>query len=145
VYIGTPNKSAAEYSRVDWTTYQNMQLDAINADYKEISRKGNQVAKLLENAKVIRVTSPSGTDITMTVANRRAFVTAAVAGEQAKGGDSNILDRQASLPGGSVIIAPIESSPNGKIVTPKDVCQPYEYLTGATYVFKDGLQKLTEG
>jgi leucyl aminopeptidase (aminopeptidase T) len=138
VHIGVPSKSAAEYARVDWATYQNMQLDAINSDYKEISRKGNQLAKLLESAKLVKITSPSGTDITMTTAARRAFITAGVAGEQATGSASNILDRQAALPGGSVSIAPIEGSPNGKIVAPKDTCRPYEYLTGATYVFKDG-------
>lgn len=138
VDIGVPSKSAAEYSRVDWSTYQNMQWDAINADYKEIARKGNQLATVLENAKIIRITSPSGTNITMTMGNRKAFVNAGILKEQAKGSSSKFLDREASLPGGTVMVAPIESSANGQIVAPKDTCRPYEYLTGATYVFKDG-------
>jgi len=138
VHIGVPNKSAAEYSRVDWSTYQNMQWNGINADYQEVAKKGKQLATILENTKTIKITSPSGTDISMTAGNRKAFVTAGIVEQQAKGGSSGIMDRQAALPGGTVTIAPIESSPDGKIVVPKDTCRPYEYLTGATYVFKDG-------
>jgi hypothetical protein len=48
------------------------------------------------------------------------------------------MSRQASLPGGDLIIAPMESSANGRVFAPKDTCRPYEYLTGATYEFKNG-------
>ena len=137
VYIGVPNKKDAEYDRVDWSTYQNMQWDAINADYQEMMKKGNQLAKMLEDAKSIRISSPAGTDITMASGHRKAFVVAGILGERAKESGA-FLGRQASLPGGTVVIAPIESSANGKVVAPKDTCRPYEYLTGATYVFKDG-------
>ena len=43
VYIGVPNKKDAEYALVDWSTYQNMRWDAINADYQEMTKKGNQL------------------------------------------------------------------------------------------------------
>jgi len=137
VYIGVPNKKDAEYARVDWSTYQNMQWDAINADYQEMMKKGNQLAKMLEDAKSIRISSLAGTDITMASGHRKAFVNAGILGERAKESGA-LLGRQASLPGGTVVIVPIESSANGKVVAPKDTCRPYEYLTGATYVFKDG-------
>lgn len=137
VYIGVPNKKDAEYGRVDWSTYQNMQWDAINADYQEMTKKGNQLAKMLEDAKSIRISSLAGTDITMASGHRKAFVNAGILGERAKESGA-FLGRQASLPGGTVVIVPIESSANGKVVAPKDTCRPYEYLTGATYVFKDG-------
>ncbi len=137
VYIGVPNRKDAEYAQVDWETYRQMQWDAINADYKQIAEKGNQLAKLLENAKNVRITSPSGTDLTVALGNRKAFVNAGILGEQAKESGA-FLNRQASLPGGDVVVAPIENSANGKVVAPKDNCRPYEYLTGATYVFKDG-------
>ena len=137
VYIGVPNEKDAEYARVDWSTYQNMQWDAINTDYQEMTKKGNQLAKILEDAKSIRISSPAGTDITMAPAHRKAFVDAGILGERAKEGGA-FLGRQASLPGGTLVIAPIENSANGKVVAPKDTCRPYEYLTGAMYVFKDG-------
>src|ERR1039457_5851545 len=51
VYIGVRNKKDAEYDRVDWSTYQNMQWDAINADYQEMMKKGNKLAKRSEEKK----------------------------------------------------------------------------------------------
>ncbi len=137
LYIGVPNKKDAEYAQVSWATYQNMQWDAINADYQAIAKKGNQLAKLLENAKSVRITSPSGTNLTLSPGNRKAFVNAGILEERAKE-SAAFLNRQASLPGGDVAIAPIENSANGKVVALKDTCRPYEYLTGATYLFKDG-------
>jgi leucyl aminopeptidase (aminopeptidase T) len=137
VYIGVPNKKDAEYARMDWAVYQNMLWNAINANYQEISEKGNQLAKMLESANSIRITSPSGTDITMALGKRTAFVSAGLLEEQGNAGGP-FLARQTSLPGGTVIIAPLETSATGTVVAPKDTCLPYEYLIGATYVFKEG-------
>jgi leucyl aminopeptidase (aminopeptidase T) len=137
VYIGVPNRKDAEYARVDWATYEQMQWDAINADYKQIADKGNQLAKLLENAKSVRITSPSGTDLTVALGNRKAFLNVGILEEYPREGGA-FMSRQASLPGGDLIIAPMESSANGRVVAPKDTCRPYEYLTGATYEFQNG-------
>jgi leucyl aminopeptidase (aminopeptidase T) len=137
VYIGVPNKKDAEYARVDWTVYQNMLWDAINQNYQEISKKAEQLAKLLQGAKSIRITSPSGTDITMALGGRTAFVSAGLLGEHGNVGGP-FLARQTSLPGGTVVVAPLETSATGKVVAPKDTCRPYEYLTGATYIFQEG-------
>ena len=137
VNIGVPNKKDAEYARVDWAVYQNMLWDAINENYQAISKKGEQLAKLLQSAKSIRITSPSGTDITMALGNRTAFVSAGLLEEHGTAGGP-FLARQTSLPGGTVIVAPVEASATGTVVAPKDTCRPYEYLTGATYVFQEG-------
>jgi len=137
VYIGVPNKKDAEYARVDWATYQQMQWDAINADYKQIADKGEQLAKLLEKAKSVRITSSSGTDLTVELGNRKAFLNVGILEEHPRE-TSAFMSRLASLPGGDLIIAPMESSANGKVFAPKDTCRPYEYLTGATYEFKNG-------
>lgn len=138
VFVDVPNRRIAEYSRMDWTTYENMQWDAINADYSEIMRKGDQLAKLLETAKIIKISSPSGTDISLTVGNHKAFVNAGILGERATASGSTFVDRQIALPGGRVIVASLENSANGKVIAPKDTCRPYEYLTGANYVFENG-------
>jgi leucyl aminopeptidase (aminopeptidase T) len=137
VYIGVPNKKDAEYARMDWAVYQNMLWDAINANYQEISEKGDQLAKMLESANSIRITSPSGTDITMALGKRTAFVNAGILEEHGNAGGP-VLARQTSLPGGTVFVAPVETSATGTVVVPKDNCRPYEYLIGATYVFKEG-------
>lgn len=137
VYIGVPNRKDAEYARVDWATYQRMQWDAINADYKQIADQGDRLAKILENAKSVRITSPSGTDLTVELGNRKAFLNVGILEEHPRETGA-FMSRLASLPGGDLIIAPMESSANGKVFAPKDTCRPYEYLAGATYEFKNG-------
>jgi leucyl aminopeptidase (aminopeptidase T) len=134
--IGVPNQKDAEYARVDWTAYQNMLWDAINANYQEISSKGEKLAKLLENGKSIHITTPGGTDLTMVLGKRTAFVSAGLQ-QNGKPG-APYLARQTELPGGLVSVAPVETSANGKAVAPKDTCRPYEYLRGANYTFQAG-------
>jgi leucyl aminopeptidase (aminopeptidase T) len=137
VYIDVPNKKDAEYAQMDWVVYQNMLWNAINANYQEISDKGDRLAKMLESANSIRITSPSGTDITMALGKRTAFVSAGLLEEHGAAGEP-YMARQTSLPGGMVMVAPVETSATGTAVVPKDTCRPYEYLIGATYLFKEG-------
>ena len=137
VFIGVPTKTDADLVQVDWATYQQMIWNAINADYPQIADKGNQLKKILENGKTVKITSPTGTNLNFSLGKREAFVNAGMVAEQ-PAPDTPFLSRAASLPGGDLIVAPMESSANGKIVAPKDNCRPYEHLTGATYEFKNG-------
>lgn len=47
------------------------------------------------------------------------------------------LSRVASLPGGQVFFAPVETSASGTVVVPKARCR-YEPLTGVTFTFEQG-------
>jgi leucyl aminopeptidase (aminopeptidase T) len=58
-----------------------------------------------------------------------------VTAEKAK--STLFLERIASLPGGSVFFAPLETSANGKVVIPKMRCN-YEPMTGVVFEFKNG-------
>lgn len=136
VFIGVPDKNDATYAEVEWKIYQNMVWDAINADYTAISAKADALTKILDTGKAVHITSPAGTDITITLDGKRAYPNVGIPAH----GDQYI-SRQATLPGGDVIVVPAETSANGKVIAPKDVCEPYEYLTGATYTFQNG--KLT--
>ena len=133
VYIGVPNKYGATYAEVDWKTYQNMIWDAINADYTAIAAKAEALANMLEKGRSVHITSPVGTDVTIALDGKHAFSNV---GMPAHG--DQYMSRQASLPGGDITVVPVESSANGKVIAPKDVCEPYEYLTGATYIFQNG-------
>jgi len=136
VEISVPTRTNAELVQVDFAKYEKMQWEAINADYQQIAEKGNQLKSILARAKTVKVTSSSGTNFTFSVGNRPIFVNAGIVKEAAPRGP--FLSRTASLPGGTVIFAPVETSASGKVVAPRDVCRPYERLRGATYEFKDG-------
>jgi len=136
VSIGYPTKDEAERNQVDFATYEKMHWDAVNADYGRIAEQGANIKKMLQGAKVIKVTSAKGTNFSFSVSGRTIFVDdGIVTAEKAK---SNLfLERIASLPGGSVFCAPLETSASGKVVIPKTRCK-YAPMTGVAFEFKNG-------
>lgn len=137
ISISVPGPHDAEYVQMEKAAYDKMQWDAINADYSQIVERGNQLKQLLSHAKSVKITSPTGTSFTLSPGGRPIFVNAGIAQPT----PGLIYGRRADLPGGLVAFAPLETSGNGKFVVPKDTCQPYEPLKGATYEFSNG--KLT--
>ncbi|HEX9973302.1 MAG TPA: aminopeptidase, partial [bacterium] len=136
VNIAYPTKEQAAINQLDFTAYEKMTWDAVNADYQQISQSGNKIKNMLQGAKKVKVTSPGGTNFSFSIGERSIFVNdGIVTEEEAKG--ALIFTRYASLPGGSVFLAPIESSANGKVVVPKNRCR-YAPLTGVSFEFKDG-------
>jgi len=136
VSIGYPTNDEAERNQVPFATYEKMHWDAVNADYGRIAEQGAKIKKMLEGAKVIKVTSAKGTNFSFSVGSGTIIMNdGIVTAEEAK---SNLfLERIASLPGGSVFCAPLESSANGKVVVPRTRCM-YEPMTGVAFEFRNG-------
>jgi len=136
VSIGYPTKEAAERNGLDFATYEKMHWDAVNADYGRIAEQGAKIKKMLQGAKMIKVTSAEGTNFSFSVGSRPILVDdGIVTAEKAK--SSLFLERIASLPGGSVFCAPLETSANGKVVVPRTRCR-FEPMTGIAFEFKKG-------
>src|ERR1700737_1025898 len=139
VSVGYPTRQDAASYHVRFDDFQRMHWDAVNADYTRIAQTAAALKTRLQGAKLVRITSPSGTDLRLTVGNRPIFVDEGiVTPEKAK--SKVFLDRVASLPGGSVFFAPMETSVNGRVVVPRDDCKR-KPLLGASYEFKN--EKLT--
>jgi leucyl aminopeptidase (aminopeptidase T) len=81
---------------------------AMTADYTEIRRIAERLADRLRRARLVRVTSPAGTDVTVTVEGRepRGWYTGIVR----KPGEIS------AFPGGEVSFPPVEGTSNGTIV-----------------------------
>src|SRR6266704_1610294 len=69
-----PTEERARSFRLDPATYINMVWGAIGADYQQISATGNALKKVLQGAKTVHITSPSGTNLTFAVGNRPIFI-----------------------------------------------------------------------
>ncbi|MBW1768994.1 MAG: aminopeptidase [Deltaproteobacteria bacterium] len=76
-------------------------------DFKEVREITARVAKVLNETSEIKVTSPAGTDVTLSVAGRRFFTL-----------DGYFQDEMgfAALPGGECPASPLEGTTNGSIV-----------------------------
>jgi aminopeptidase len=135
VFIGYPTPELARSLNIDSAALQKMHWAAVNADYQQISDKGNRLKDMLSGAKV-RVTSPSGTDLTFSVGNRPVILDDGIATEQ-KSKAKLVVARSISLPGGQVYVAPNETSANGKVAIPRTLCK-FQPLVNATFRLKDG-------
>jgi leucyl aminopeptidase (aminopeptidase T) len=135
-FIAYPSKQEAAENQLDFATLEGMHWKALNEDYQKISAHGAVLQRMLQGANEIRVTSPAGTDIRFSIGERKVFLDdGIVTAEDAK--QAMFLTRWASLPGGAVFTAPLETSANGRVVVPKHRCR-YQPMTGATYEFTDG-------
>jgi aminopeptidase len=82
-------------------------IRGMNADYNKISKLSLRLKKILETGKVIRVTSPSGTDITFSIKGRTAYASKGLFHKKGESGN---------LPTGETFLAPIEGTSNGIFV-----------------------------
>ncbi len=134
--ISYPTRERGASWGIEGQTYVTMMWNAIGADYQRIAQQGDALRDMLQGAKSVHVTSPSGTDVTFAVEGRPAFVDEGViTAEKAKG--KKFLARDVGLPGGTVFMAPLETSANGRVVVPRVQCR-FLTMTGVSFEFKDG-------
>lgn len=90
-------------------TEEMMVVGGIRADYQQVRRVTEKLARLLTEADVIRMTTPDGTDITM---RSRGRVAIAQSGFVTKPGELS------GLPDGEATLAPLEGVTEGVAVAP---------------------------
>jgi len=96
------------------------------ADYTKIHEECHKIAKLVDQANEVILTSPGGTDLKFSLEGRRALIDDGILAE--KGAFGN-------LPSGEVYSAPLEGTANGNLVVEKGWGTLTEDLT---LVFEDG-------
>ena len=136
VALSAPTEAEARQNGLDFRTYSEMQWAAIEADYAAIAEQGAALAERLRNGTEVRITSPSGTDLTFALADRTVFVDdGIVTPEEAESG--LFLERWITLPGGQVFTSIDETSAAGTVVVPKTRCQ-YQPMTGVRFDVEAG-------
>lgn len=82
-------------------------IRGMNADYKSIAARSIKLKKILEKGELVRVTSPSGTDITFSIKGRTAIASKGLFHKKGESGN---------LPTGETFLAPVEGTSNGIFV-----------------------------
>jgi len=103
----------------------------LSADYREIARRSDKLAAILTQGRSARVTTPAGTDITLSIEGRTAIAdTGLLTGRGAFG----------NLPAGEAFLAPVEGASEGIIVVDGSVgdsgalTEPITLVVEAGYV-----------
>lgn len=135
-YIDYPSPGAAEVAAMPYDTYARMQLAAIGTDPDAMAQSGSALEARFKQAKTLHLTSPAGTDLRLTLANRPGIIDA---GMLAPGAEKEklFIKRWVTLPGGNFTVAPTEASASGILVTPKDQCK-FQPVRDARYEFTSG-------
>ncbi|MBZ0183163.1 MAG: aminopeptidase [Melioribacteraceae bacterium] len=79
----------------------------LNADYKKIAALTLKLKKLMEKTKIVRVTAPNGTDITMDISKQKIIPSKGLFHKKGESGN---------LPTGEAFCAPVEGSAEGVFV-----------------------------
>lgn len=86
---------------------EDVMIRGLNADYKKIAALTIKLTDILTNTRIVKVTAPNGTDITMDISTRKGHASKGLF--HAKGESGN-------LPTGEAYIAPLEGKSNGVFV-----------------------------
>jgi leucyl aminopeptidase (aminopeptidase T) len=86
---------------------EEVMIRCMNADYHAIAQRTYQLCDLMRGTKVIRVTAPAGTDITMPIEGREPHASSGIFRERGQWGN---------LPTGEAYLAPLEGLSNGVVV-----------------------------
>jgi aminopeptidase len=138
-YLEYPSRAMADLVEMDYDRFARMQLAAIGTDPEAMARTGSALEAKLRNAVAVRITSPAGTDLKLTLAGRPGILDA---GMLSLGAEKEKLfaKRWFVLPGGNFGVAPRETSATGTLVIPKTRCK-FRPARDVRYEFSAG--KLT--
>jgi leucyl aminopeptidase (aminopeptidase T) len=115
---------------------EEMMLRTFLVNYNELSKYTKRVANAISNAKEVRLTSPSGTDVTLSFEGREALMIDGLSTERGS---------FSQLPAGLTGLAPVEGTANGQFVFdgsmyPEELTPRNDglILTPIKWVVKDG-------
>ena len=126
-------RAGARIASMPGITEDMMRVGGLTADYKQVAALTDKVAHILERAKKVRVTTPSGTDLTMSIEGRPPLADTGLYHKPGEWGN---------LPAGEVCLAPVEGTTNGVLVIDSmgsTVTQPLKVTV------KDGWAKRFDG
>jgi leucyl aminopeptidase (aminopeptidase T) len=128
------SKSGARIASMPGITEDMMSVGGLTADYREVERLTNMVSDLLDKGKRVEITTPSGTNLTMSIEGRACL--------RDTGLYHGPPNTWGNLPAGEACLAPVEGITQGVLVVDSMggvVTQPVRVT------IKDGWAKKFEG
>ena len=113
-------------------------LAASSLDPRTLARDAEKVRRVFEGAGEVRVRHPNGTDLRLRLIRRKATVVTGLATPEAIRKRPGRFGFMASVPDGSVYVAPHEKFAEGIVVANRNVAGFAEPITGSRWTFRDG-------
>ncbi|MFQ5553313.1 MAG: hypothetical protein ACE5EW_06310, partial [Thermoplasmata archaeon] len=133
IQLGQVTPQRAEKYGIDFDAWSASVHEALETDLSDITKRGNHLVAQLEDSTEVRVTAKNGTDVRFEVAGRKALLADGVVDAQ----DIKKGSLWASLPAGSISIAPRETTAHGRVVFDR-LALWGKVLTNVQWEFKGG-------
>jgi leucyl aminopeptidase (aminopeptidase T) len=118
----------------DYKAWDKNVREATDVEYAGMQKLGLKLAKILEKSREVEITSPEGTDLSFSLESRRAQVHDGVIDDK----DIEVGAIFSSLPDGSVIVAPTETSVEGILNSTVPFPSAGLLVEGLSLSFKNG-------
>lgn len=134
INLGYVTLQRARTYSFDYQVWKKNVEEAIDVEYEKMRELGRKAANALEKAHEVRVTDSDGTDLTFTLEGRKAHIYDGVIDDE----DIKMGAIFASLPGGSVSVAPTETSANGVLSSNIPFAQAGKLIQRIVWRFEKG-------
>ena len=134
VGLASVTKPRAKAYGFKYKKWSKMMDSATSVDYKKLSKKGRTLRDSLNNAKAIAVTGPGKTNLSFEVSGRKWYMSDGIVDDE----DIKNEDFNDQLPAGSVTIAPLEDTAEGRITFNAGTPLMGRLVDGLQLTFKDG-------
>jgi aminopeptidase len=106
--VTRPRAKAYGFNFANWNK---MMQAASKVDYSKLALMGNQLKSKLSDAKILKISHPNGTELTLETSGRKWIVSDGVVDQQ----DIQDENYAAEIPAGDLSVVPVETSASGKI------------------------------
>ncbi|MFX1485906.1 MAG: aminopeptidase [Promethearchaeota archaeon] len=141
IRLGLVTPQRAKVYGFNYDEWKKSAISSLDVEYEEIKRLGTKIGNILEKAKTVRITTPTGTDINFSLEDRPTFIHDGIVDEE----DVRKGNLEVILPGGVVGLAPSEASVNGRFVSDIPEAFAAKLVHGISWEFKDGRLVSFEG
>lgn len=139
-YVGFPTPANASGYPIPFEELQQRFWEAVDIDYETLAVEGAALAAKLERADLVRIVTPSGTDLVFRIQGRPVLVDDGVISDE----DIEEGNAAVHLPAGRLLTAPLESSASGTFVADWS-WQDSHMFAGLVFEVEDGRVRLVRG
>jgi aminopeptidase len=114
--------------------WSRMMEAATSVDYQKLAKTGRELLRALKNANTIEVSGPGKTQISFNVSGRKWYLSDGIVDQE----DIRNEDLNDGLPAGTVFVAPLEDSAQGRVTFNAGTPLMGRMVDGLRLEFKDG-------
>jgi len=134
ITLGHVTPQRAKTYGFNYDAWRRNVVEATDVEYEAMRKLGKKLAAVLERSKKAMITDSGGTNLSFTLEGRKAHIYDGVIDDE----DVEMGTTFASLPGGSVSVAPTETSANGNLHSNVPYPQVGVLIQGMSLRFENG-------